>query len=299
MPETSTSTVTDNEHVNCRFHFNRVSGSITIIKDAPGGGSLDFEFESAGTSTECDDSSFKLEDNESKEFTCDVPGTYTITEIDRPSGWELDDINCTDEGVPSSDIVIDVGSRDVTITLEDGSDSVTCTFENKLKGTPTPTVSPTPDTGPADKVTVSAAPNLIPLCSGSSFITVVVKNEAGTNVADGTVVTINSTVGSVSPGTATTIGGGVLVVFTAPADAGGTATITATSSTKSGTAQIQLECNVATATSVPTQPPAVIQPPSTGDGGFDREGAGWPTYAVILLAAASFAGTFIIVRRRA
>jgi hypothetical protein len=133
-------------------------------------------------------------------------------------------------------------------------------------------------------------------------VTVLVRTSGGQNVPNGTTVTVSANIGSVSPTSATTNNGGILVVYTAPASQGGTATITATSGSVSGTTQIQLNCTTAP-TAVPTQPPAptavaTIAPPRTGDGGL-VEDAAWTTYAGILLIAGSVLGAFAVVRKRA
>jgi hypothetical protein len=166
--------------------------------------------------------------------------------------------------------------------------------------TSTPVATSTPSTGPASQISVSAAPTSVG-CNGSSFVTVLVRSQSGANVPNGTVVTVSANIGSVSPGTATTNNGGILVVYTAPASQGGTATITATSGSVSGTTQIQLSCTTAP-TAVPTQPVptavATIAPPRTGDAGL-ADDTPWTTYAGIILIAGSVLGAYAVVRKRA
>jgi hypothetical protein len=161
--------------------------------------------------------------------------------------------------------------------------------------TPTPTVTTTP--AAAASITVSAAPTTIG-CQGSAFITAVVRNAAGQNVADGIQVALSTTIGTISPATAPTLGGGVLAVLTAPANQGGVATITASVGTVTGSTTVQINCAQATATPVPatpTQPP--IAPPATGDGGL--AGTSSKTYLGILLLAVSLLGGVAVVRQRA
>jgi hypothetical protein len=129
--------------------------SISIAKNVPGTDSQNFGFSdnipgcSIGT----------LDDDPGsgtpKSATCSsiTPGTYTVSE-NVPSGWFLDDIDCSGSG----DWDIDVNDEEVTITVAAG-ESVSCTFQNdpeevfvptpvptqQIQGTvATPTPSPTP-----------------------------------------------------------------------------------------------------------------------------------------------------------
>ena len=119
------------ETVRCTFTNDPDTGNITIMKDAPGGGSSDdFDFDLRGPGSQCDED-FTLSDNDEKSFTCDDDNDeYTISEVDLPSGWTLTDIDCTDEGIPSTDIDINVNSEEVTFTLGVG-DTIECTFTNE------------------------------------------------------------------------------------------------------------------------------------------------------------------------
>ena len=280
--------------------------NITIEKEADGNDdTFDFDFDvSSGEDCavfkdgllvdEGDSGDFSLDDDEEAALYCDADATVEIVENDDGDFSEIEDTdNCG-----AADSWIDISDATVTIDLDDlGNDTVTCNFRNE--GGLTPTATATPVGGTASVVTVSAAPASITTCGGSSFVTVVVKDAAGVNVADGTIVTISPNLGSVSPSTTTTVGGGVLVVYTAPTNTGGTATITATSGSRSGNAQIELLCLTATATPVPTKVPSVIQPPSTGDAGLVEDGSGWTGYAGILLIAAALLGTAAVARKRA
>jgi hypothetical protein len=165
--------------------------------------------------------------------------------------------------------------------------------------TATPTATGTP-TGPS-QATVSAAPTSLG-CSGSSFITAVFRDAAGNPVANGTAVSVSANIGSVNPAQATTNGGSVLVLYSAPATSGGTATITATAGGISGSVNVTVNCSPAqpTAAPAPTQPPAsggTIVPPATGDAGL-AGGEAWRLYSGIALIAVSLLGALAVVRRR-
>lgn len=182
------------------------------------------------------------------------------------------------------------------------SATVTCsptTTTPTATGTPataTPTVTGTP--GAAHTITVSAAPQSLG-CQGSAFITAVVKTADGQNVPDGTQVALTTTLGSISPPSAATLGGGVLAVLTAPASQGGPATVRAQVGTVFGEAIVQITCAQATNTPVPpaaTQPPTGIQPPATGDAGMARDN--FRAYAGIAMLAVSVLGALAVVRKR-
>jgi hypothetical protein len=172
----------------------------------------------------------------------------------------------------------------------------------------TPTATVTTTAGPAASLTVSAAPSTVN-CGGSSFVTVVVKNAQGGNVADGTSVSVTTNSGTVSPGSATTSGGGILTIFTAPS-AGGTAKITATSGSATGSADITVNCGPAATATTAAPPPVptvstggggVITPPSTGDAGLTESDGGiaWSSIAAGLLIVSSLVGGLVLARRRA
>jgi hypothetical protein len=270
--------------------------NVTILKDA-NGATIDFDFTINGTSTECDQS-FAIGNDEEQGYVCDENGTYTVTEA-AETGWTLSDINCTDD---ATNIDIDIANRRVTFTIGT-NDSIECTFVNVVAGTATPTVTTTP--AAASGVTVSAAPSTVN-CSGSSFITVVVKSGSA-NVADGTVVTVSTTSGSLSPTSAPTSGGGILTIFTAGSTSG-TATITASAGGVTGTTTVTVNCGAPTA--VPTSPPPPppvqtvapgggIRPPNTGDAGLAADnGTNWMIVGIVAVIATSAAGGLVLARRR-
>jgi hypothetical protein len=169
----------------------------------------------------------------------------------------------------------------------------------------------TPTVGLASNVTVAASPTSVG-CNGTAFVTVTVRNSAGGYVADGTSVTLTASMGSLSPTTATTLGGGVLAVYTAPGGQSGSATIQASAAgAAQGSSTISVNCQATTPT--PAVPPTIfvpqptastgggggglIAPPNTGDAGLARDD-GWMAYAGIVIMAASLAAAVALVRAR-
>jgi hypothetical protein len=274
--------------------------NVNIIEDADGA-TVDFDFTISGTSTECDQS-FAIGNDEEQGYACDENGTYTVTQAVE-TGYTLSAINCTDSGIPDGDITVTLASRTVVFTVGT-NDSIECTFVNVPAGTATPTVTGTPSG--ATGVTVSAAPSTVN-CSGSSFITVVVKSGTA-NVADGTTVSVTTTSGSLSPTSAPTSGGGILTIFTAGSTSG-TATITASAGGQTGTTTVTVNCGAPTA--VPTSPPPPppvqtvapgggIRPPNTGDAGLVADGGttNWMIVGIVAVIATSAAGGLVLARRR-
>lgn len=229
------------DRVTCTFH-NRVSipsgPNVTIVKDAPGAGNLGFTFSISGTGSRCDDYNFRLTDNDSADYRCDVPGTYTVREIDSPSGWYLTDISCRDVGVASNDIDIRVGDERVTITLRDVNDRVTCTFENDLSAVEgvSEVVVPTP--APLSSIVISA-PAVVTRQSISS-VDIYVWSATGAPVADNTPVYLTTTYGSVLPTTVYTSGGHAIAWFYGTVDPG-MAVITARAETVSSQTVVCVE----------------------------------------------------------
>jgi hypothetical protein len=168
----------------------------------------------------------------------------------------------------------------------------------------------TPTVGIASNVTVAASPTSVN-CNGTAFVTVTVRNSAGGYVADGTSVTLAASLGTLSPTTATTLGGGVLAVYTAPGSQSGTSTIQASAAgAAQGSTSITVNCAATTPT--PAIPPTIfvpasssssggtgaIQPPNTGDAGLAGSNA-WQTYAGIAIIAVSALIAAAVVRTRA
>ena len=162
---------------------------------------------------------------------------------------------------------------------------------------PTPTVGPTgtpaPTATPAgpNKLSATASPLQVS-CSGTSVITVAIRDGANNPVAAGTPVGLTTTFGTLSPGGAqvTNAAGNVTVFFTAPASSGGIATITAISGSLKDTASVSVQCGgVAAISSVTTAPggAGVITPPNTGDAGIAGPDRDASRIAVLAVFAAS------------
>jgi hypothetical protein len=283
---------------------------ITIDVSGPAGVDLDFAISGAS----CTPTSINnLDDDDGAvELTCDA-GAADIT-VTLPTGYELNAIACSveEEGTTAneqSDVDDEsFADNDVEVNITD-NEHVACLFTFSSVATPTTTATATATvvaTPQVGSITGSATPNSIG-CSGSAFITFIVRNAGGQPVG-GAAVQVSASIGSVSPTSATSLAsdGGVLVVFTAPANQGGTATITATSGGVSGSTQVAVNCAQATATSVPptavppTAVPPVVQPPATGDAGLAESSNGSMIAGLALLGAAlSGAAAFAWSRIRA
>lgn len=117
-------------------------------------------------------------------------------------------------------------------------------------------------------------------CGGSSAISVAVKGPNGAAAVDGTTVQLSTTAGTVSPNTATTSGGAVQALFTAPSSGNASASITASAGSATGSTSVSVSCApqvTQPAVSAPPPPPVanvastgplVISPPNTGDAGL-------------------------------
>jgi hypothetical protein len=155
----------------------------------------------------------------------------------------------------------------------------------------------TPTVGAAATVVAQASPSTVN-CNGTSIVTIQVKTASGTPVAVGTAVTIQASIGSVSPssGQTTSADGSVFVFYTAPSNAGGAATITARAGNAQGTATVTVNCAAAqpTATAPSAPPPTVnpgsISPPNTGDAGIASDRTDWTPFAGIAVIVATLIG---------
>ena len=104
------------ETVTCTF-YNRQRGHIIIKKlTDPSGSSQSFEFDPSYSA-----SNFNLTDTQTNDSGALVPGTYSVAEVNIPSGWDLTGSSCTD------------GSPVTAISLQAG-ETVTCTFNNRQRG---------------------------------------------------------------------------------------------------------------------------------------------------------------------
>ena len=129
-------------------------------------------------------------------------------------------------------------------------------------------------------------------------MSVTVRDASGDLVANGTLVLLVASFGTLAPSTATTSGGVVTVSFTAPSNQGGTVAITAHAGGASGSTTIQVNCSLVVPTSVPPVPP-IIQPPSTGDAGLLQQGStSLLARAGGLMAGIVFLGGSLVLRRR-
>jgi hypothetical protein len=221
---------------------------------------------------------------------------------------DVDDDGVIDDLTITFTFTIDCDAGDdIAISVNDDEDGDIETVECQAAGSPTPTPTTTgtvtTTVGPAATVTTNASPASVS-CSGTSIVTIQVRDASGDPVASGTPVVIAASMGSVSPssGQTTDASGSAFVFFTAPANQGGTATITATSGSASGQTTVAVNCGAsATATTAP--PPTVspgggvITPPSTGNAGLAEEGNGWAAVMVSFLVIATL-GALAIVRVR-
>jgi hypothetical protein len=291
---------------------------ITIVVDTnpETNGGETFEFSVTGSCT----SSPALEDDESTDVDCALGDALISSTAETGFVLQAQSCSVSDDGDTAGNNSefsdTSTGDNDIRITLAD-NEHITCTFTFDTGATATATVTATSTTptatvtgtaGPAASLTVSAAPSTVN-CGGSSFVTVVVKNAQGGNVADGTSVSVTTNSGTVSPGNATTSGGGILTIFTAPST-GGTAKITATSGSATGSADITVNCGPAATATTAAPPPVptvstggggVITPPSTGDAGLTESDGGiaWRSIAAGLLIVSSLVGGLVLARRRA
>jgi hypothetical protein len=222
---------------------------------------------------------------------------YTASIVDFPDNFTCDSITGDETfGVTSgqvSSVELFVGN-----CTEAGTPTATATATGTVTSTP----------GPAATVTTSASPGSIS-CSGTSIVTIQVRDSGGDPVPAGTTVTITTSLGSVSPssGQTTDASGNAFVFLTAPANEGGTATVTATSGSAHGSTTVTVNCGTTpTPTSTTAPPPTastggVISPPNTGDGGLadTSGGTGWTGFAGIALLAAAILGAAGIVKVRA
>jgi hypothetical protein len=125
-------------------------------------------------------------------------------------------------------------------------------------------------------------------CGARATITVSVQSVTGSQVPDGTSVTLSASMGTVSPQQGTTTNGNLQASYVAPLTGSGQVTITATAGTATGSTIMALNCApptprpttvvavapvatpVPAAVTAPAAQPATttITPPRTGDGGL-------------------------------
>lgn len=111
-------------------------------------------------------------------------------------------------------------------------------------------------------------------CGSTTNVLVSLRNTINGIALDGTPVVVSSTMGTISPTQTFTSGGIASATLLLPANAAGTATITAAAAGLTGNASIVVSCNVVPVAPAPIVLPApiatapiVITGPNTGDGG--------------------------------
>ncbi|MFY9588172.1 MAG: hypothetical protein WAT66_12030, partial [Actinomycetota bacterium] len=111
-------TVGTGGHTLCTFTNTRNTGTIIVKKETlPDGNTTDsFTFDPSWSAT-----NFSLKDGGSNNSGTLPTGTYSVSEVSAPSGWDLLSATCTgdDDGTSPSSIVLDAG------------ETVTCTFTNE------------------------------------------------------------------------------------------------------------------------------------------------------------------------
>jgi hypothetical protein len=240
----------------------------------------------------------RVRENEACEANGD--SRYTATLADFPDNFECDIVS----GQQQFALEADNAGDPVELFVENCETGATAT----PTGTVTVTVTPTGTPGTAATVTTSASPATIS-CSGTSIVSIQVRDEDGDPVPPGTAVTITTTLGTVQPssGQTTDASGNAFVFLGAPANQGGTATVTAKAGDAEGSSTVTINCGAAaTATTAPPATVApgggggVISPPNTGDAGLATSARPeWMTYAGIAFLLAAALGAVGIVRVRA
>ena len=130
----------------------------------------------------------------------------------------------TVNGIVTTELTFSAGDSSSTVTATSGSVSATVVV----------TYSVTP--GVPSAIILQAAPATVATDSDISIITAIITDASGNLVADGTVVTFTTTLGTLSPTSATTVNGIATTVLTYTG--AGTVTVTATSGAISRTVQV-------------------------------------------------------------
>ncbi|TAK02023.1 MAG: hypothetical protein EPO36_03545 [Chloroflexota bacterium] len=112
---TATINVDPVEDVTCTFTNTRYGRIVVVKQTTPDGASQSFEFDPSWGSN------FNLTDGQSNDSGFLAPGTYTVSEVNIPAGWDLTGATC-DQGETVDDI--DLGLNE----------TVTCTFNNRQDG---------------------------------------------------------------------------------------------------------------------------------------------------------------------
>lgn len=108
-------------------------GKVTIRKVTdPSGLTESFDYTHNLQTDPASGTSFSLADGESEVFDNVLLGAgYTVTETSLPSGFDLDNIDCS----ASSGVTPTVNGATVTFDIDDVADTVDCTYTNKARGT--------------------------------------------------------------------------------------------------------------------------------------------------------------------
>jgi hypothetical protein len=272
-----------------------------VEKQADDNGHYDFDWDASGGNcalvvegdfVEFDDSGgFDLQDNDRARFYCETPVNLTVDEAD---DFNFVGIGDCDEGDPGID---DISGSSVLFDVSElgSSGTVRCTFVNS-EVHPTPTVV----VGPATSVAIVLSAPVIN-CGGSTLVQVLPRNASGGPAAAGTTISVTSSLGgSFQPATSLTSAfdvGLATFLYTAPANVNGVTVITARAGNAIADTTVQIVCQTAPATSVPTSPP--LAPPSAGNGGLlDSSGTDYLPAALAIVAAAMGLSTIALARLR-
>ncbi|MEM7347113.1 MAG: choice-of-anchor Q domain-containing protein [Chloroflexota bacterium] len=114
------------DNITCTFTNIKHPANAIIIRalSQPTDANFDF-FDTIETPN-----SFTLSDSQSKQFDNLSAGVYTITEAALPSGFDLTDLSCQENGAQNT--TSNIIARQVTITL-DPNELVVCTFSHQQK----------------------------------------------------------------------------------------------------------------------------------------------------------------------
>ena len=253
------------------------NGSYTFDWDASGGDCLVFADD--GTIDFDNDGSFDLEDNEEAQFFCESSVNLTIDERDDNDFVAIDDCD-HDDGVS-------IHGSTAEFDISDLDFKAFCTWINDDDFHVTPTVV----VGLPTSISVVLTSSTVN-CGGSTLIQVSPRSTGGPVAAGTTLVMTSSLGGSFQPSSTITSQFPVTLanfLYTAPADANGTTTITARAGNVQRSVLLQIVCNVQPE---PTSTPLPLAPPSAGDGGL--LGSSGPSYLPLALAIAAAAAVFAL-----
>jgi hypothetical protein len=242
-----------------------------------------------------DSGTFDLEDNDNATFWCESSVNLFVDEDDDFDFVGIDDCDEGDEGVDG----ISGSTIEFDISDIDPGDTVFCTWVNDEDLTPVPTVT----TGTATSVTIVLTASQVN-CGGSMLVQVIPRSANGGPVSAGTQVSLTSSLGgSFQPSGSVTSAFPIALVnflYTAPANASGTTTLTARAGNVQTSAAVQIVCQVSPTTpATPVTPVGPLLPPSAGDGGLvgGSSGAGYLPAALAVAAAALVLGLTAVTRR--